>query len=204
MADYDPFKPFRRKGRRDEDRAPFDEMFGEGFFGNLDFDMEFRRVFEQMSRMMEESMRDGAKPGRSFVQGYSIHIGPDGKPIIQQFGDKAVPVPQITAKKGKGGAVEAPKIESEREPLVDVIECDEEVTVTVEMPGVEKDDIDLSVNDDTLAIKAHRGERNYSKTVKLPCPVVPDSTKATYKNGILDLVIKRAEKAESGKKVKVE
>ncbi len=203
MADYDPFKPFRRRpSKRDEDRTPFDEMFGEDFFGQ--FDSEFRRVFEQMSKLMEEGMKEGIRPGRSFVQGFSITIGPDGRPVIQQFGDKPVPVPQITAKKGKGGAVEAPKIEAEREPLVDVIECDEEVTVTVEMPGVEKDDIDLSVNDDTLAIKAHRGNRNYSKTVKLPCPVIPDSTKATYKNGILDVVIKRAEKVEHGKKVKVQ
>ncbi len=132
MADYDPFKPFRRKpGKRDEDRTPFDEMFGEGFLDQ--FDLEFRKVFEQMGRMMEEGMKEGIKPGKSFVQGFSVTMGPDGKPMIQQFGDKPVQPPQFQAKKGKG---EAPKLEAEREPLVDVLECGDDVTVTVEMPGV--------------------------------------------------------------------
>ncbi|MDD5503506.1 MAG: Hsp20/alpha crystallin family protein [Candidatus Thermoplasmatota archaeon] len=200
MADYDPFKPFKRKpAKRDEDRTPFDDIFGSDFFGQ--FDAEFRRTFEQMSRLVEGSMKEGIKPGRSFVQGFSITMGPDGKPIIQQFGDKPVQAPQIAAKKVKG---EAPKLESEREPLVDVLECGDDVTVTVEMPGVEKEDVDLSVTDDTLSIKAQRGDRHYSKKVRLPCPVLPDTTKATYKNGILDVVIKRAEKKDEGKKVKVQ
>ncbi len=64
--------------------------------------------------------------------------------------------------------------------------------------------MDLSVTDDTLSIKANRGDRHYSKRVQLPCPVIPDSTKATYKNGILDVVIKRTQKKEEGKKVKVQ
>lgn len=188
MTDYDPFKPFKRRSKKDE----FD-IFHDEFFER--FDVEFRRIFEQMSRLMEESLKEGERP-KSFVHGFSITIGPDGKPIIRQFGDRPVPPP--------AGARRKERIEAEREPLVDVIEGAEEVTVTVEIPGVEKDDIDLSVTEDELKIKAHRGERKYSREIKLPVPVLPDTTKATYKNGILDVVVKRAEKKEEGKKVKIE
>ena len=91
-----------------------------------------------------------------------------------------------------------PGISEEREPLSDIIEGDEEVSVTVEIPGVEKEDIDLNVTEDSLDIRVNSAKRKYHKLLDLPCDVKPKTTKATYKNGILDVVIKRKERKKPG------
>ena len=96
-------------------------------------------------------------------------------------------------------------ISEEREPLTDVIEGDEDVAITVEMPGVERDDIDLNAARDNLEIKVDTPRRKYHKKIDLPCDVIPKTTKATYKNGVLDVVIKRKKKKkpDDGYKVNI-
>lgn len=168
----DPFRRDRNRRRKD----PFD-MFG--------FDDEFERMFREMERMMERAFRmpyDKLKPGKSFVRGFSVRVGPDGKPHIEEFGNHQVP-------SGEGES----SISDEREPLTDVMESEKDVSVTVELPGVEKEDIDLRVTDDQLEIKVDTPQRKYHKTVDFSGEVKPKTTKATYKNGILDVVVQRKE-----------
>ena len=186
--------PYRRdKNRRKRD--PFD------FFG---FDDDFLRdifnddrVMDDIRRMSEEIMRmfSNSQPGKSFVHGFRMEFGPDGKPKIQEFGNRPI-------KSAEG----QPTISEEREPLTDIIEGDFDVAVTVEIPGVEKDDIDLNVTEETLEITVDSVERKYHKLIDLPCDVKPKNTKATYKNGVLDVVIKRKEKKkpDQGYRVNIE
>ena len=94
-------------------------------------------------------------------------------------------------------------ISEEREPLTDIIEGDDDVAVTVEIPGVEKNNIELNVTNDILEIKVDTPNRKYHKRLDLPCDVLPKTTKATYKNGVLDVVIKRKEKKRPGDGYKV-
>jgi HSP20 family protein len=168
-----------RKRRR---RYPFDEFgFDDDFFKEF-FDDRMR---DDIRRMAEEMMKmfTNAQPGKSIVHGYKINIGPDGKPRIEDFGNKPKQSPT-------GKAV----ISEEREPLTDIIEEDENIAITVEIPGVEKEDINLDITRDTLEIKVDTPNRKYHKNLILPCDVIPKTTKATYKNGILDIVMKRKEK----------
>ncbi len=162
-------------------RRPF------GFFG---FDEEFEKMFEELQRMAEEAFSAPFEEmGKPFVHGFSIRIGPDGKPRIQEFGNRPSRSPS-----GE------PMISEEREPLTDLIEGEEEVSVTVEIPGVEKEDIDLEVMENSLEITVDTPQRKYHKLLELPCEVKPKTTKATYKNGILDVEIKRKEKKKKEKK----
>ena len=94
-------------------------------------------------------------------------------------------------------------ISEEREPLTDIIEGDEDVAVTVEIPGVNRNDIDLNVKREYLEIKVDNPTRKYHKRLDLPCGVVPKTTKATYKNGVLDIVIKRKDKKKPGEGYRV-
>lgn len=175
------------KNRRRRRRNPFD-MFGfdDDFIRDL-FDDD--RIMDDIKRMTEEMMRmfSNAQPGKPIVHGFKINIGPDGKPKIEDFGNR-----QVKTSNGE------PHISEEREPLTDIIEGDEDVAVTVEIPGVEKEDIDLNITNDTLDIKVDTPQRKYHKTLELPCDVKPKTTKATYKNGILDIVIKRKQKKKPG------
>ena len=64
-------------------------------------------------------------------------------------------------------------------------------------------DIDLNVEGDSLEIKVNNVKRKYHKRLSLPCDVIPTTTKATYKNGVLDVVIKRKDRKKPGSGYKV-
>jgi len=173
----DPFDEDRRRGKN-----PFD------FFD----DEEFERIFDEMQRMfestsfremIEEMLREDFGSNKRFIYGLSIDILPDGKPKIQEFGNHPLKTPH-----GK------PMISEEYEPLADIIEGDEEVAVTVEIPGVEKEDIYLNVTEDGIEITVDNPKREYHELLNLPCDVKPKTMKATYKNGVLDVVVKRKKK----------
>ena len=89
-------------------------------------------------------------------------------------------------------------LSDEWEPLTDIIEGEDDVAVTVEIPGVEKEDIDITTTEDTLEITVNNPERRYHKIVDIPFDVNPKITKATYKNGVLDVVVKREENGKHG------
>ena len=110
-----------------------------------------------------------------------------------------------------------------REPVVDLIDAGDHFVLVVELPGVEKEDVELYVNRDSVTIKAERRaetdrkggsyfvrERSYSafyRTIALPEPVVPEETRATFRNGVLEVTLKkeRPEKREErGYRVKIE
>jgi HSP20 family protein len=184
----DPFKRDKNNRRKN----PFD-IFGidDDYIRDL---FQDDRVMDDIRRMTEEMMKmfSNAEPGKPFVHGFKIDFDSNGRPKIEDFGNRPVQSPE-----GQ------PKISEEREPLTDIIEGDEDVAVTMELPGVEKHDIDLNVLKDILEINVNTPQRKYHKVIDLPCGVKPKTTKATYKNGILDIVIKRQEKKKDGEGYRV-
>ncbi|MEM2108259.1 MAG: archaeal heat shock protein Hsp20 [Candidatus Bathyarchaeia archaeon] len=159
------------------------------FFGDID------RLFREMERRMEEEFRmftekvpkeyvkerklpDGStvREFGPFVYGYSMKIGPDGKPEIREFGN---------IKKG----IQGPQVKEEREPLVDVIESDSEIRVVAELPGVEKSDIKLHGTEDSLEISVDTPQYKYYKEVALPAKVRVREAKSSYKNGVLEVIL---------------
>jgi HSP20 family protein len=155
-------------------------------------------IFDELMREFEEEFEDLMKSFsseygrvRPYVYGFRITIGPDGKPKIEEFGN----VKRVGIK---------PRIVEEMEPLVDVIEEDDKVKVVAEMPGVEKEKINVRATEDTLIIKGSNANRKYYKEVKLPARVKPETAKATYRNGVLEVVIEKHEKKGGGVEVKID
>jgi HSP20 family protein len=190
-----------RRKRRNDWWGPwfFDEDFDDMF---VDFEEEFRRIREQMNRMMRQMAKgDFPAPGEGgpFIYGFSLKMGPDGKPKIQEFGNTRFR-PGLKAKELAG----EPQVTA-REPVTDVIAGKNEISVTFEMPGIERDAIELEVSDARVIIEAKTEERTYKKEVDLPEKVDSEKAKATYHNGVLEVVIPAAKKKEpKGKRVKVE
>ncbi|MEM0321108.1 MAG: archaeal heat shock protein Hsp20 [Thermoprotei archaeon] len=153
----------------------FEDIFDEIEDMFEEMNKEFEREFESLLREVNAAPTKGEKLG-PIVYGWSVVIGPEGKPIVRQFGNTP-----------RGGLIQ------EREPLVDVNETDNEVLVIAEMPGVDKSEIKLNATEDTLEIKA---EKKYYRLVELPVKVIPDKAKASYKNGVLEV---RLTKRESSK-----
>jgi HSP20 family protein len=182
--------PFRRK--KDDD-DPFADFFA-------DFEKEFSRMQHYMNDLIEEALKNAdvpkgaAKPGNPFMYGFTMRLGPDGKPRIEPFGNTpATHSPEVA-------------VEGGREPLTDLIEHDDHYAMTVELPGVEREDIQVFATDHKLTIKVDTAARRYFKEVDLGAAVKPDSTGATFKNGVLDVMVKKQERrppAESGFRVNV-
>lgn len=103
-------------------------------------------------------------------------------------------------------------------PRVDVSEREGEITVKAEIPGCDAEDIDVSLEGRLLTIKGekkqeteekkenfHRTERSYgyfSRTLELPSEVDPENIDATYKKGVLSLVLRKVRPA-GGKKIAI-
>lgn len=128
-------------------------------------------------------------------------IGPDGKPKVREFGN-------IHASgKGKGvkSAADGLQISAEREPLVDVTVSENDVKVTVELPGVKKEDIKINAYEGSLEIITDQSQRKYHKTIDLPQDADTESAKSTYNNGIVEVTFRKKQQSKpKGKEVKVE
>jgi len=100
-------------------------------------------------------------------------------------------------------------------PAVDVSETESELVVRAELPGMSHEDIEINVQDNILTLKGekkqekkeekenfHRLERSYgsfSRSFSLPAGVKPDDIKATFKDGVLQVTMPKAEEAKAKK-----
>ena len=159
------------------------------------FDSEFDRIFRRMSNsffniddIFEESKGNGSGP---CYYGYTMTVGPDGKPVVEEYGN---------VKPGQ-----LPTSDT-REPIVDTIVDEKErvVKLIAEMPGVEKTDVKIVVENKIVDISAEHDKKKYHVKVSLQHKVDENSAKASYKNGILQLVFKIVEEKPKGKTVEVE
>lgn len=147
---------------------------------------EVSREFEEMDRMMEEMFATGHSktPGVTtfgpYFYGYTMTVGPDGKPQINEFSNFK-----------PSGASQAPAL-GIREPLVDTVLDSKKsaVRIAAEMPGVTKEDVRVSAAGLVVTISAERGDRKYHSEVQMPVEIMPDSIEANYNNGILELTAK--------------
>lgn len=127
-----------------------------------------------------------------YYYGYTATIGPDGKPIVREYGNVRPSLLPTT---------------DTREPLVDVLVDDKEkaLKIVAELPGVEKKDIKIVVEARTINLDAEHGDKKYHTKVPIKHKVEEDSVKATYANGILEVRFKlKEEEKPKGKTVEVE
>lgn len=169
-----------------------------------DYDMmewdEFDGLFQRMMRPFKEldSVWDEMRTSSNmqafgpYHYGYSVTLGPDGKPVVKEYGNV------------RPGLL--PTAET-REPFVDVLVDDKEkvLKVVAEMPGVDKADIGIEVVGCTILLDAVHEERKYHAKIPIKYKVDENSAKATYANGILEVKFKlKEEEQPRGKKVEVE
>jgi len=160
------------------------------------FDSEIDRIFNKMTKSffeidgIFEEFKGSSNSGPLFY-GCTMTVDPDGKPVVQEYGN--VKPDQLP-------------ISDTREPIVDTIVDEKEkvVKLIVEMPGVEKTDVKIVVDNKIVDLSAEHGEKKYHVKVPLKHTVDENSAKASYKNGILQLVFKLVAEKQTGKKVEVE
>jgi HSP20 family protein len=183
------------EGSDDEDEWPVRRRkgypFGPWAFPDIDELMkEMERAFSEQFKELEKELprnlvRESKAPDGStrkeigpIVYGYSVTIGPDGKPVVREFGN---------VRKGEGTPWK--EIQDRREPLVDVVSSDRDVKVIAEMPGVSKEDIAVTVTERAITISVDREDRKYHKELELPALVDPAGARSSYNNGVLEVTL---------------
>ena len=194
----------RRLGRRA--LWPFNRglIFGdfEDYFREME-DLLTREFGELVDRVPEELVRERTlasgtkvKEWGPFVYGYSMTLGPDGKPQIREFGNI-----RPETRMGRPSL----EIKEKREPLADVITFSHKVQIVIELPVVEKKDIKLKGADDSLVVSVETSQRKYFKKILIPTRVDLKTAKSSYKNGVLEVTIQRTKEEKSeGETLKIE
>jgi HSP20 family protein len=104
------------------------------------------------------------------------------------------------------------------EPALDVYEDKDRIVVKAELPGMTKDDIQISISDNVLTIRGekkreeedtgkdyYRSERAYGafiRSLALPTEINPDRVEAMFKNGVLEIRLPKSEAAKK-KEIKI-
>jgi HSP20 family molecular chaperone IbpA len=75
--------------------------------------------------------------------------------------------------------------------LIDVIEENDEIAVFAEFAGFDRENLRVSVKNQRLTLSARASKRKYHKSLNLPKRVIPESLCTTYKNGVLEIRLKK-------------
>jgi HSP20 family protein len=146
-----------------------------------EFDDKFDELVDEMFKHFDtvevDREPEGKKPG-PYIYGFSITIGPDGRPEVREFGN--------VRRTGRG------RVLSEvREPLVDVMDRGREVVVLAEVPGVKKEDVHLGVRGNEIRLSVDSKDAKYEKIISVPPDADIGSMQMQCNNGILEIRLKK-------------
>ncbi|MCG2676373.1 Hsp20/alpha crystallin family protein [bacterium] len=159
----------------------------------MDLGIGLGGIFEGIGNLIE-SVSKMAEQGKGIVEKHGE---------IKGLGDKVKGVYGFTVRTLAGGeskvepfgnikkTPKGPVVEEEREPMVDVFDEKDHILVVAELPGVEEASIKTEIKDDILNISAEKGDRKYKKEVLLPSKVEAGPITSAYKNGILEIKLKK-------------
>lgn len=165
-----------------------------------DIDRYFKKIIEKMFKEMaefDEAMKSGKMEGEWNIRPIE---SPGVKGYVAQRKFRSSNEPNAS---NESLTVPREDLDEVQEPLVDVFEDKDAVNLYVELPGVEKDDIQLSVNGGYAEVKA----KGFYKQIALPTGDVEfDKVSANYKNGVLQVAIPKKTKAidEEKKTIKID
>ena len=149
---------------------------------------EFFKEFDKLERMVDEMVDESTKGfavkkeekkfPNPYLFGFSVSIGPDGRPQVHKFGSLQ-------------SSLGMPRVKQENEPLLDVLNCKKEIIVTAELPSVEEKDIKLNPSESNLTISVDTPGKSFYRSLSLPARVRVDSMQISYKNGVLEVRLKK-------------
>ena len=166
----------------DEPKKKIELDFGIGKISFGDLFQGIESFMDLVSRLAEEGKGEERHEGEftspsgriKAVYGFSIKEGLGGKPLVEPFGNmKRTP--------------QGPVVKEEREPLVDVFDEKDHVSVIIELPGVEVKDLHTEIKGDILTLSATSRDCKYAREVVLPKDADTSTATSKYKNGILEI-----------------
>jgi HSP20 family protein len=214
----------RREGGQERVRR-WDYMnpFSRSSFGlaSEDWLREFNRMKDEMEHVFEETTQDIERIPKELVReyqttagemareigplvyGYSYTVGADGKPRFREFGNVR-PSQRSLGGRRSGLGAPPPMLTADREPMADVTTTDKEVKVTVEMPGITKQEIKVSAYEGVVEVSTiEKAKRKYHRIIDLPSETDIETARSTYSNGILEIIFDKKTSLR-GREIKVD
>ncbi|HXW37339.1 MAG TPA: Hsp20/alpha crystallin family protein [Nitrososphaerales archaeon] len=153
---------------------------------------ELDRFFEDFQKSMQDQLKRSVGEAKRMmpphVTGFTLKVDPAGRPKIEMFGDDT-------------------HMEGFRAPMSEqtLDEGNKKLRTIFDLPGVAKENIEISTTDKDLVVKAEGSGRKYLSEMSLKAEVDPESAKADYKNGILEISFSLKDKSNKGfRRVSVE
>ena len=147
---------------------------------------ELDRYFEDFEKDIENTVRNAFfghdRQSSPFIAGFTFNMGPEGKPSVQVFGNSPM------------------RRDGFRSPINEQV-VDEKaglLRAILEMPGVEKEDISIDATEESAVVTASKGEKRYRAELGLKAAVDPESGKAEYRNGMLEILFSLKDKPNKG------
>ena len=158
------------------------------------FDDEIDKIFKRISHpfINVDELFENAKSNLGsgpYYYGYTLMIGPNGKPVIKEYGN-AKPGLLLTS--------------NMKEPLIDKIVNNNVIKLVTEMPGLDKKDIKITIEENKIQIKGEKGEKKYYVETKLDDNVDQNSITAKYTNGILEIKFNLIKKQTKNKNIEIQ
>jgi HSP20 family protein len=136
--------------------------------------------------------------GKSGVVDFRISSRPiRGAPATQPASTLKIIKPSKQSSKGNIILPPSTGTIEEREPIVDVFEEEDYLRVMAQLPIVKVNEIELKVGNSNLTINAGPSTKIYCKTVELPAPVEKKIVQSSYRNGILEVKLKKKMKTNT-------
>jgi len=179
----------------------FNDDFGD-IFENLDalnrrlmkrfqkeIDEIFREIGSEKIKGTWETKEINEPQAKGFIIQDRFSFDESLEPLEPLKPPKRRPLPKIPFTLSKN------VVEDSREPLTDIFDKEDAITIYVELPGEEKEDIQLHLREDGLEVKA----KNFFKIIKLPkSNLETDPLTSEYKNGVLKITISKKKQSHKG------
>ncbi|MGC2573460.1 MAG: Hsp20/alpha crystallin family protein [Candidatus Nitrosopolaris sp.] len=194
IESYDWFRRFESRYFADDFFTDFEEEMQEEIedaFTDIDDPKELIQDYQILNDV-------GVREFSSFVYEYSMTIEYNDKSHIRKIRNEGV---------GSGGSkrevhkYNRPHITRSEESLAEVNIYDKEVKAVLEMPGASKDHIKIRTYENSVEIFSDHPRRR-SQVIKIPQVADIKTIRATYKNGILEMVFKKKEKPKLKNKLR--
>jgi HSP20 family protein len=145
-----------------------------------------KRDFEDLERFMAYALNqffcsmpylDEIMRGEPFTLGFAIKFGSKGKARMKMYAR--------TRKRRRH------KHKRPIKALVDVVHYEDSVLVTAFLPGCLEKDIDVKVTPRAVILSSANDKAKFYKEIPLRAHIVPESAKKSFKNGVLEVTIKK-------------
>ena len=152
------------------------------FLGNeIDWERFLKEIQETATYEIRGKSAKSQKKKLHPLFAYGVTLGPYGRVYIKEFGHFGC----FT------NIRDSLKTDQKLKPLVDILEEDDEIRVVAELHRANKEQINIIGTEKNLIIHMNRQRQQPTMNLDLPCSVNPETAKATLKNGVLEIVMKK-------------